>query len=617
MCAIIGINSVDKAFNWELLTRGRDAMRHRGPDDGGVWLSESIGLAHRRLSILDLTSGGHQPMLSSDGNVAIVFNGEIYNYQELRTELETKGEIFKSQSDTEVLLRSYLVWGFDCVRRLNGMFAFAIYDRTKNNIFLARDRVGEKPLFYYQDQTSFRFASELKAILVDGKVSRKISWESMEHYLAFGYVPDALCILSGFHKLSAGHALVFNLQSRETKVWRYWNPPKYVGGGASLEVLQEEFHHLFGAAVRQQLSADVPVGVLLSGGVDSSLVAAFAAKECRSLKTFSVVFPGNPDYDESKYSKIVADYLGADHTVVPVRDFNSCIIDKLAEQFDEPIGDSSMLPTYWVSNAVRQKCTVALGGDGADELFGGYKRYSRILKLERVRKMLPRLFRKIIGATASMALPIGIRGRRQFQYLGDEVNQFQYAAYFEEDLSRKILFNERGRGLQIHRQSENPIAANASDLLQLITRYDFQRYLCDDILVKVDRASMLNSLEVRSPFLDINVVEFALNSIPSEYKANEREQKILLKAICNQIFPKTFDVSRKKGFSIPIDLWMSEKQSFKVFREILLDPSCCFSQTIVNKLFSRLGQRYNNGERLFALGVFEMWRRKYDAAFEL
>ena len=351
--------------------------------------------------------------------LSIVFNGEIYNYAELRQDLKRQGHGFRSETDTEVLLAAYAQWGVDCLSRLDGMFAFALYDAFEQRLLLARDRAGEKPLFYRLHRGALSFASELKALLAQPFMPRRIDPEALDCYLAMGYVPGAGCILEGYHKLPPAHALSFDLRQGSSTVWRYWELPEFDHAAFVDEVtLIDELDALLEDAVRLQLRADVPVGILLSGGVDSSLVTAMAVRHSTKVHTFSIGFPDNSNHDETAHARLIAHHFGTKHTELMAEPLTATaeLVIRLARQFDEPIADSSMIPTYLVSKLVREHCTVALGGDGGDELFGGYSRYARLLLLKRFCMSLPTVVRRSL-AGARYFVPVGIKGRNYLQAL--------------------------------------------------------------------------------------------------------------------------------------------------------------------------------------------------------
>ena len=366
MCGIVGYLSNRQPIDAALLVRMRDTIAHRGPDGEGHWLSTDgrVGFGHRRLAIIDLSEGGHQPMLSHDGRKLIVYNGEIYNHEELRRELEALGWSFRSTSDTEVLLAAWQQWGEAALDRLSGMYAFAIYDLEARRLFAARDRAGEKPFFYRHDRGRFVFASELKAIFAHPEMPREADPAALDHYLAYGYVPRELCMLKGYAKLPAAHKLRYDLDADRLEVEPYWQLPRWTGERVQpLAALAEEFAPLLDTAVRRQLTAaDVPVGILLSGGLDSSLVAATAARVSAKVTTFTIGFPGHEGFDESPIAKRLAAELGTDHVELMAEPDTVDLLPTLAAQFDEPIADSSMIPTHLVSRLVRTRATVALGG---------------------------------------------------------------------------------------------------------------------------------------------------------------------------------------------------------------------------------------------------------------
>ena len=618
MCGLVGIAANLPVSDCAWLAVGRDAMAHRGPDDAGEWWSDDgrVGLAHRRLSILDLSPAGHQPMHDATGELTIVFNGEIYNFRELRSELEAKGAVFHSHSDTEVILAAYQEWGTDCLLHFNGMFAFALYDARRQSIFLARDRAGEKPLFYHHANGTLRFASELKAMLADAKLLRRINHEALDCYLAVGYVPGERCILQGFHKLPPAHALQFSLQNREAKVWRYWQLPDAGDAVAQGQVdetaLLDELETLLEDAVRRQLVADVPVGVLLSGGVDSSLITAMAVRASSKVKTFTIRFPDYDKHDETKHARLIARHFATEHVELEAQPTSADLLPHLARQFDEPMADSSIIPTFLVSQLVRQHCTVALGGDGGDELFGGYHHYNRLLWMRSRLGIIPRPLRQAVSLAAERLLPVGMKGRNWLQVLGvDLENGLPLIPYGFDATTRRQLMSAQTSWRTVAENVVNGRAPTHPDLLQRATRMDFTNYLAEDILVKVDRASMLNSLEVRAPMLDYRLIEFAFGKLLSHMKATSRDKKILLKRLTARVLPPEFDQQRKHGFSIPLADWLKAGTFRGLFHEVLLDSQSIFDQRTVRELLAGQDRGRSNSERLFALVLFELWRRKY------
>ncbi|MDQ6717719.1 MAG: asparagine synthase (glutamine-hydrolyzing), partial [Gemmatimonadota bacterium] len=560
MCGIVGVAGRNEA-DPVLMEKQCGTIVHRGPDQKGQWGSSDghVIFGFRRLSIIDLSPLGNQPMVDSSGRYEIVMNGEIYNYRELKVSLEREGVRFRSASDTEVLLESFRLWGEDCCERINGMFAFAIYDTERRRLFLARDRAGEKPLFYYERDGRLIFASELKAIMADPAVPRRMNAEALDHYVAYGYVPGSLCLLDGVKKLPAGHCLSYEIDSSDIRVRPYWTLPESYSGSPDVDPdnLVDELESLFADSVRRQLVADVPVGLLLSGGLDSSLVVGMAARVAKgSLRTFNISFPGHGVYDEGPYAREVAKHFKTDHTELVAEPATVSLLPELARQYDEPVGDSSMVPTYLVSRLVREKCTVALAGDGGDELFAGYLHYSRIQTQLRWRKMMPRIAELAAGHAAGL-LPTGVRGRTYLRSLVRPVGDAWVDAtlHFDAATRRGLSPLLRAPAWESPEARRLSSGAGGNSLVQKMTRADFRTYLPDDILAKVDRASMLASLEVRAPFLDRHVIEFAFGKVPDHLRATETGRKILLRKLARRILPPTFDVERKQGFSLPLDKW--------------------------------------------------------------
>lgn len=616
MCGILGQVRRAGASDREALAGGLACMAHRGPDDEGVWQSPDrrVVLGHRRLAIIDRSPGGHQPMVDVFASTVIVFNGEIFNYRELRDELREAGHAFRTASDTEVLLAGYREWGVDFVRHLNGQFAFALFDTARQRLVLARDRAGEKPLFYRIGDDELRFASELKGLLVAPGVARNIDPASLDCYLAMGYVPGDRCILRGINKLPPAHAMTFDIESGVSKVWRYWSLPQFdESSGADEETLLPELERVLEDAVQRQLVADVPVGVLLSGGVDSSLLTAMAVRSAPGVMTFTIRFPGFGSFDETEHARLVARHFGTTHIELEAEPTSADLLPVLARQYDEPVVDSSMIPTFLVSRLVRQHCTVALGGDGGDELFGGYDHYDRLLRLHRFVRPIPRPLRRVAAAASSALLPIGFRGRNWLGAIGADFDTDvpRFDTYFDAPVRRRLMASPHWMTpAERIRQRRVPRVA---DLLQRVTRMDFENLLPEDMLVKVDRASMLASLEVRAPFLDHRVIEFAFGRVPSALKSTISDRKILLKKLARRVLPPEFDSKRKQGFSIPLARWLEGGAWADAFHDVLLARDATFDRRTVTGLLTGQRRGRNNSERLFCLAFFELWRREYGA----
>lgn len=612
MCGIVGAASIRPVIDRTWLDLGRDAMLHRGPDDKGSWWSADgrVGLAQRRLSIIDLTEGGHQPMHTLDEKLTIVFNGEIYNFVELRDELAALGHSFRSRSDTEVILAAYRQWGTDCLDHLVGMFSIALYDVQRHLFFLARDRAGEKPLFYSIADGTLRFASELKALFADPIFKREINPTALDSYLAYGYVAGSDCIITDVNKLPPAHAMIFNLADGASRIWQYWQlPESRPAADADERTLVDKLEALLTDSVRRQMVADVPVGVLLSGGVDSSLVTAFAVRQSSKVRTFTVTFEGDTAYDESGYARQIADHFGTTHTELSASGEGPELLDTLARQYDEPIIDSSMIPTYLVSRLVRQHCTVALGGDGGDELFGGYEHHRRLIWTQEHTRRIPAPLRHAISAGATHLLPTGFKGRNWLQALNVSLANGlpAVAAQFGARERRKLLGNSWTITAERDRAARVP---HASSLIERATRMDFQNYMPEDILVKVDRASMLASLEMRAPLLDHRLIEFAFGEVPGRLKATSSERKILLKRLCARVLPPSFNADRKQGFSVPLPQWLRSGPWHDMARATL-ESSTLFDSKASLALLDGHVAGHHNSERLFGLILFEKWRREY------
>ncbi len=615
MCGIAGTASRTPNDSYETVVAMRDTMIHRGPDDAGIWVSADrcVTLGHRRLAIVDLTDAGHQPMLDPEAEMSLVFNGEIYNHSELRFELAQRGHRFRSMSDSEVILEAYREWGTDCLERFDGMFAFALHDRRSGTLLLARDRVGEKPLFVHMSTDHLAFASELKALFAGPVRNRRLNRLALEHYLAYGYVPADMCIVEGVAKLPAASALLYDIESGKAKSWRYWELPE-PGEGPTTDdhELEIELEELLLRSVSLRMVADVPVGVLLSGGIDSSLLAVMASRASRQpIRTFTISFPGHGHFDEARHARLVADFLGTDHMELAAEPATVELLPTLARQFDEPIADSSMVPTYLLSRLVREHATVALGGDGADELFGGYSHHSWLIGSDRVRTAVPPAVRRLATSITS-SLPVGLRGRNYLSGL--------CAPNDGAIASPNLLFDARTRARllkEIAPVGDTPERWKASltdttmSLLQRATRTDFHSYLPDDILVKVDRASMLSSLEVRSPWLDHRIVEFAFGRLPDDVRATSRDRKILLRRLARRLLPPEFDVARKQGFSIPLHAWFRGPWGSAIEDALLGSSTTPFRSGVVQELIRGQRRGLNNSNRLFALAIFELWRAEH------
>jgi asparagine synthase (glutamine-hydrolysing) len=621
MCGLVGLLNFDRRFEAEagqkIVRDMAEAMHYRGPDMDGYWASGDnlCHLGHKRLSIIDLSEGGRQPMLDESGRYVIVFNGEIYNFHDLRDKLAESGVTFRSKSDTEVLLKGYIKFGAALFPQLDGMFALAIYDTQQKTMVLARDRAGEKPLFYRCHAGRLVFASELKALMADPSLARRLDPSAFEHFLAYGYAPGDRSILQGVGKLPPGHAATFEVPTAEWRVWPYWQLPQAdADSGAALDDLALELEGLLEQSVRRQLVADVPVGILLSGGLDSGLVTAMAARVSPSPPhTFTVTFPGHGAHDEAPYARAIAGHFGTEHTELPGEPQSVDTLAALAKQFDEPIGDSAMVPTYLLSRLIRRHATVALGGDGGDELFGGYPHYSWLLRQERWRETVPGVVRSGV-ARAAERLPMGLAGRHHLIGMSDgAARSIAHVNMFFDRRSRQRL----AKGLRFEASTTSPEARRASlcdpraSVLQASMQADFRSTLADAYLVKVDRASMLASLEVRAPWLDHRIIEFAYTKVPDRFRATTHERKILPRRLGARLLPSSLDLRRKQGFTMPLAAWFGGEWG-RFMEGVLRDADRrLFDRTVIDELIAGQRRGRANTNRLFALTMFELWRREY------
>ena len=620
MCGIVGTASQNIKVDEKLLSIMRDTMCHRGPDDAGLWFDPKggVGLAHRRLSIIDLSQAGHQPMTDIKDQFCIVFNGEIYNYRRLRDKLISMGFHFQTNSDTEIILQAYQAWGENCLERLNGMFAFALYDKSKKRLFIARDRTGQKPLFYYQSNGRLVFASELKALMADPAFPRELDLEALNFYLAYGYIPGNMCILKGIYKLPPGHMMTYDVETDRLVIRQYWRLPTFKETNVTdISELASRFQELLKDSVRLRLIADVPVGILLSGGIDSSLVTAMAVEVAsRPVKTFTISFPGHDKYDERPYARLVASHFGTDHTELEMEPTSIDVLSDLANQYDEPIADSSMVPTYLISRLIRQHATVALGGDGGDELFGGYPHHCWVQHQNRLRYLTPHPLRPLMYKAAGKLIPPGFKGRN---YILGCLSELPYSiaqvnTYFDAGTRQRLLapvWSKANLGKTSPESYKAALCDSTGTPLQMATSVDFLTYLPEDILVKVDRASMLASLEIRSPYLDHRIIEFAFRQVPDKFRATLRKRKILPCRLAKSLLPKQLDLKRKQGFTMPLHQWFKGSWG-TYFEQVLREAdSNLFDQTIIRQLINYQRHGFLNSQRLFALVIFELWRRNY------
>lgn len=595
-------------------------LRHRGPDGQGRWSDGPVGLGHARLAVIDPSPAAAQPMADEDDRAAIVFNGEIYNFAELRAELEAAGVRFRSRSDTEVVLHGYLRWGGGVVRRLRGMFALAIYDRRQRRLILARDRVGKKPLYYHDGPDLFAFGSEIKAILVNPEVERRPNLSCIHDYLTLQYTPGPETAFAGIHRVPPAHIMTVEADGRR-RLERYWRlPHPNAARRRSGADLAAEFMALLDDAVRVRMVADVPVGALLSGGVDSSAVVALMARQgMGTVKTFSVGF-AEPNYDETAYARQVADHLGVEHHVLRLGPDCTDILPKLAWHYGEPFADPSAIATTLVSEFARRHVTVVLNGDGGDESMLGYPRYQHALAWgRRARQREQRM-----AALGLRMLPSGLHGSRvgrKLAYLAaqlDDRPSRRYAvsiAYFQEN-EKPDAYGEALRPY-LDRSSLDVLEPYFTDIPSPAAGAawaDLHTYLPDDLLVKVDVASMAHGLEARSPLLDHHLMEWAAK-VPAEQKMTETETKALFKAAIAPLLPREAVYRPKMGFGVPVDLWL--RGPLRPMAYDLLTSERFRARRLIRPEWMEWALETNSEgratlwHRIWALMVLEMWFRTW------
>jgi len=622
----------EETVSERLLREMTAAQRHRGPDDEGYLSEPGVGLGFCRLAILDLTPAGHQPMTNEDGTVWLIFNGEIYNFQELLPALEQAGHHFRSRSDSEVIIHAYEEWGVECIRRFNGMFAFALWDRRKRRVLIARDRLGVKPCYYWSDGTYFAFSSELKALLAFPKVPRALNLAALQTYLTFEYIPAPESIFQGVQKLLPGHFLDIRLdgstQGRKTADWhpqQYWDVSFSRTGDIECEEdYVQELGVLLKQAVARRLVSDVPLGVFLSGGTDSSSVVAMMAETSPTrLKTFSIGFE-EKTFNELGYARIVARHFDTEHHEELLRPDIHALLQHVADALDEPFADASALPTYLVSQTARKHVTVALAGDGGDELLAGYEWYRAQKFAAATFDRLPSGTRRQLSELAARIPPTAkkkgaLNMARRFldvASLPAEMQHTRWQTFWREaelaDLL-SILPQERIPALD-RRTLELFRASGGQHPLDQQQYADIKRYLPDDILFKVDRMSMANSLEARGPFLDYTLVEFAAR-LPPHLRLHKLTNKYLLRQMIASKLPYETLHRPKLGFNIPYKLWLR-----KELRGLLLDALSptrlsqqgLFQPAYVQKLVSEhLEGIRDHAHKLWQLLMFQLWAERY------
>jgi asparagine synthase (glutamine-hydrolysing) len=615
MCGIAGLLSLSgKPVLEEEIQSMCDAMVHRGPDDDGYYVASGIALGMRRLSIIDI-EGGHQPVHNEDRSVWVVFNGEIYNFKNLRALLERQGHRFYTNTDTEVIVHLYEQYGESCVDKLRGMFSFAVWDERRQTLFLARDRLGIKPMFYSVVDERFAFGSELKVVLQLPELERRLNWSSVNHLFSAMCTPSAESIVEGVHKLKPGHLLTASVRGG-IKVRQYWDVDFDPDYGRDESFFIERLRDLLDESVQMRLVADVPLGAFLSGGIDSSAVVATMARlSAGAIKTFSIGFPDN-DYNELQYARQVAQKFGTDHYELILDPNVFDVIDDLAWYLDEPFGDSSAIPTYMVSKLAAGYVKVVLSGDGGDELFGGYDRYVKERK-ERSLFKIPSPLRKVAGLAGSL-MPEGAKGRNFLRHLAfDGADRYFDANILFREAEKASLFLPAAYET-IHKEDPRSawrpfIESGTMQWLSALQYMDIKNYLPNDILTKVDRMSMAHSIEARVPLLDHKLVEFAA-TIPPELKLRDNTTKYIFKKAMAGILPDEILHRPKRGFAIPLGRWFRGQLS-TYMRDLLLSRNSMERGLFRQSYIERLIQMNDSGRpmdlQLWTLITFELWCRRF------
>lgn len=626
MCGIAGFTQFHQSIGGaEQLQQMAQKIIHRGPDAGNEFANEHVGLCHRRLSIIDLSDAGTQPLFYDDGNLVIVFNGEIYNFLPLREEMEAKGYVFSTGTDTEVLLALYQEYQHKMLAKINGMFAFAIWDHAKESLFIARDRLGKKPLYYSIVNNDIIFGSELKSLLVLPQIKREIRLDAAFDFFAYQYVPDPKTIFKNIYKLEPGHYLT--IDKNEVKTEQYWNVSfKSVSQKSEAELKQELQNHLESCTANRMIS-DVSLGAFLSGGVDSSGVVAMMAKQSdKAVTTCSIGFD-EKKFNETEFAKMVADQYQTDHHELYVHENVADNLKHIVSFFDEPFADPSLVPTYFVSKLAKEKVTVAVAGDGGDEVFAGYSKYNVDDIENKLRNKFPAWLRKNIFPTlASFAGKVNINAFKRAQSLLTSLSvDPAYGFYITNSMITDRDWNSLVRQdveqtLQGYHPSQNTLdkyhQADGEDHLSKILYTDLKTFLPGGILVKVDRMSMANSLEVRAPILDYQLVEFAAQ-LPSELKYKDGEKKYLLKEAFKEHLPDDILYRKKMGFSVPLASWLRNELKALVtehLQERQAGLKDLFQVSQINKYWSE----HESGTKdhsniIWSMLMYQMWFDTYMA----
>ena len=626
MCGITGFvnySSHKKEMAARKVRKMADAIAHRGPDEEGFYIDEFAALGHKRLSIIDLSSG-QQPMQSSDSNCHIVFNGEIYNFMEIQKELKEKGHLFRTNSDTEVILSAYVEWGEDCLKRFNGMFAFVIWNRLEKKIFAARDRVGKKPFYYIWDGQTFAFASEIKSLLAGGFSKKEINPEALDCYLTMGYIPVPLSIFKDVSKLKAAHHLKIDHNGIQEK--QYWNLNYQMDSSLTMQTASEQLEELLYDAVKIRLISEVPLGAFLSGGIDSTLVVSYMAKILDKPVLTNTIGFDDSQFNEIEAANTVSDYLRTDHKSFTVNPDARKTIEEISDFFDEPLADSSALPTWHVCKMARKNVTVVLSGDGGDENFGGYTfRYCPHLMESKIRNKIPTPLRSslfsLIGSVypGTSKLPKFLRLKTIFENLAcsDAEAFYKDLVWLRTDNRNKLYCKQFMEQLKGFSPSEMVIPlykdSSANDPVSRSQNTDILCYMTDDVLVKVDRMSMAHALEVRNPLLDYRVMEFAAK-LPLSLKLNANKGKLLLRHMSKTKLPENILNLPKKGFSIPAAHWLrnelKDHAQEAIFKSEVIQNY--LNTSYLDKIWCQHQRKlYDHSVIIWGLMMLSEWEKRY------
>ncbi|RJP24774.1 MAG: asparagine synthase (glutamine-hydrolyzing) [Deltaproteobacteria bacterium] len=618
MCGIFGIKFMDhgRIADMELVVNSTDTMDHRGPDDAGYWIKGSVGLGHRRLSIIDLSPLGHQPMFNEDGNIVLVYNGEIYNYHELYKELSSQGHIFKSRTDTEVIIHAYEEWGHDCIHKFNGMFAFGLWDERTQSFWLVRDRLGIKPLYYYLDDNVFIFSSEIKPILKTGFVKSMMNEKAIDSFFSIGYVPGPETMFKDIKKIMPGHFLC--LRNGRMNQSEYWDFAEVEQVNLPMRQYEQRLENLFRDSVSMRLRSDVPLGVFLSGGLDSSAVVAIMSEILSDpINTFTVGYTGKQIFSEEPFANLVAAKFKTRHRVFKLEpdDFFSSIV-KLVEFAEEPILEPAAIALYHISKLARQFVTVLLSGEGSDEIFAGYYLYELMGKVNRIQKYVPMSILGLLKTVSPhlkrvkinkysdwLGLPLEGRYHGTSSYLTNTIKREFYSNYF---------YNSKGDYLQDTFSGYFEKVKSQPDDLSKMLYVDTKTWLADDLLLKADKMTMAASVELRVPFLDYRIVELAA-SFPSNIKLDSGNAKIVLKSIMKNRLPDSIIDRYKMGFPVPINNWFGNELLASIQGIIIKSDIMHWikKEYIDDIIMNHSKGIEDNSKLIMSLLVFVFWKDHY------